>query len=84
MYSSFNYAVEELVFPELGLDRMIDTHEISPVFAAALTGALYKATSALHMRMRPTHTHTHTQHTHTHTHTHLIKPPHVGGTLSHQ
>merc|ERR1712046_193327 len=45
MYSSFNYAVEELIFPELGLDRIMDTHEISPVFSAALTGALYKATT---------------------------------------
>ena len=48
MYSSFDWTVDEVIFPQLGVDRAVDTRIATPVLAAALTGALYKSTSELH------------------------------------
>ena len=49
-YSTFDYLLDDHIFPYLDI-RGAD--EYTPVFAAALTGAIYKSTSALHSITAP-------------------------------
>ena len=55
IYSAFDWGIEELLFPQLGVDRYVDTHEATPVLAGALTGAVYKSSSALFEYDTPEH-----------------------------